>query len=396
MKMNMKDEKESRSDASGLPRRGFVKSIAGGSLGAALATSPVGAVALGTDRVNNRQPAGKRKVLMHVGCQTGGTTVKNLEFKARHGVFNIDGGMPEYIPGKGWDLEDSLRKREACEKYGIKLDAYHLPLTSAGIDKVTHPNIMLGKSPERDREIEEIQQMIMVAGKTGVTLLNYNTTILPVLRTGQTIDPKRGNARYSTWVYEEAVKRNEPLTKAGIVTADDMFERIKYLIDRIVPVAEEYKVRLGNHIADPPTHVGYRGITRWTSPDVFAAMKRFAALSDSPYHGFNFCIGSIAEGLKDPKNEIHEIIRYFGPRKKIFNIHLRNIKGGWDNFQEVYSDNGDMDFYEVLKTLQEVGYPYMVMPDHVPSHPDDPTHEQAFAHAYGYIKAMLQAIAGGA
>ncbi|NDC79235.1 MAG: hypothetical protein EBZ67_15395 [Chitinophagia bacterium] len=190
-----------------MPRRGFVKSIAGGSLGAALAASPVGTVALGTERDATRPTAGKRKVLMHVGCQTGGTTVRNLEFKARHGVFNIDGGMPEYIPGKGWDLEDSLRKREACEKYGIKLDAYHLPLTSAGIDKVTHPNIMLAKSPERDREIEEIQQMIMVAGKTGVTLLNYNTTILPVLRTGQTIDPKRGNARYSTWVYDEAVKR---------------------------------------------------------------------------------------------------------------------------------------------------------------------------------------------
>jgi len=391
----MKRKKIAASDAT-IERRGFVRSLAGGSIGAALLGSPLGNIAVGQDRARTQPPAGPKKVLMHVGCQTGGTTVKNLELKARHGVYNIDGGMPEYVPGKGWSLEDSLRKREACEKYGIKLDAYHLPLTSAGIDKVIFPNIMLGKSPARDREIEQVQQMIMVAGKTGVHLLNYNTTILPVLRTGRTIDPKRGNAQYSTWVYEEAIKKNEGLTEAGVVTADDMFERIKYLIDRIVPVAEEYKVMLGNHIADPPTHVGYRGITRWTSPDVFAAMKRFAALSDSPYHGFNFCIGSIAEGLKDPKKEILEIIKYFGDRKKIFNIHLRNIKGGWDNFQEVYPDNGDMDFYEVLKALQAVGYQYMVMPDHVPSHPDDPTHEQAFAFCYGYIKAMLQAIAGGA
>jgi mannonate dehydratase len=55
-----------------------------------------------------------------------------------------------------------------------------------------------------------------------------------------------------------------------------------------------------------------------------------------------------------------------------------------------------MDFYEVLKALQAVGYQYMVMPDHVPTHPDDPTHDQAFSFCYGYIKAMLQAIAGGA
>ena len=114
--------------------------------------------------------------------------------------------LPTTIEGVGWDLDDSMAKREACEKYGISLDAYHLPLSSAGIDRVDTPNIMLGKSPERDREIEMIQQMISVAGKTGVKTLNYNTTIHRVLRTGRTIDPTRGNASYSTWNYEEAIK----------------------------------------------------------------------------------------------------------------------------------------------------------------------------------------------
>src|SRR5690606_37447047 len=160
------------------------------------------------------------------GCQSGGTSDESLQFKARHGVFNIDGGAPVIIPGKGWDLDDSMRKRDACEKYGISLDAYHWPLTSAGIDKVEYPNIMLGKSPERDREIEILQQMIVVAAKTGVQLLNYNTTILPVLRTGRTIDNKRGNASYSTWNYSEALKQPAPETVAGKVSADAVFERI--------------------------------------------------------------------------------------------------------------------------------------------------------------------------
>ena len=142
---------------------------------------------------------------MHPGCQHGGTGKKNLEFLARHGVFHIDGGSPKFIKGVGWDLEDSLKKKEECEKYGIRLDAYHLPLSSAGINKVSTPNIMLGKSPERDREIEMIQQMIEVAGKSDVRLLLYNTTIQPILRTGRTTDSKRGNAQYSTWNYEEAI-----------------------------------------------------------------------------------------------------------------------------------------------------------------------------------------------
>lgn len=372
-----------------MKRRNFVRGVAAGTLGAA---------ALGTAEARSQAnpKMGNRKVLMKVGCQSGGTTIENLEFKARHGVFNIDGGSPEIIEGVGWDLEDSMRKREACEKYGISLDAYHLPLTSAGIDRVKYPNMMLGKSPERDREIEIIQQMIQVAAKTGVGLLNYNTTIHRVLRTGYTVDPKRGGASYSTWNYEEAVKLNEPKTIAGDVSIDDMFERIKYLLDRIIPVAEEYKVKLGNHIADPPTPVGFRGITRWNSPDVFAGMKRFAELSDSPYHGFNFCIGSIAEGLKDPKTEILPIIKYFGDRNQIFNIHLRNIKGGWNNFQEVYPDNGDMDFLEVIRALRDIGFDGMVMPDHVPRHHAEGSGSQAFAFVYGYIIAMLQVVSSEA
>ena len=150
---------------------------------------------------SENKPAQKKKVLMKVGCQSGGTTVENLEFKARHGVYNLDGGTPKEIPGKGWDLEDSLKKKEACEKYGISLDAYHLPLTSVGIDKVSMPNVMMGKSPERDREIEIMQQMISVAGKTGVHCLNYNTIILTILRTGQNKDPKRCNESLNTWNY---------------------------------------------------------------------------------------------------------------------------------------------------------------------------------------------------
>ncbi len=385
------DESKS-SDNKNIQRRSFVKTIASGSVGAAVCGTSIATAALSSAAQQSVKQVQPKKVLMKVGCQSGGTTKENLEFKARHGVFNIDGGSPKIIKGVGWDLEDSMAKKEACEKYGIALDAYHFPLTSAGIDKVETPNIMLGKSPARDREIEMLQQMISVAGKTGVHCINYNTIILPILRSGVTVDPKRGNAIYSTWNYQEAIKKKEPLTIAGVVSIDQMYERITYLLDRLIPVAEEYKVRLANHIADPPTHKGYRGITRWNSPDVFEGIKRFGNLYKSKYHGFNLCLGSTAEGLKDPKTEILPIIKWVGERNQIFNVHLRNIKGGWDNFQEVYPDNGDMDFFQVLKALRDVDYPYMVMPDHVPHHPDPDSSNQAFAFAYGYIKALIQAV----
>ncbi|MCC5928685.1 MAG: mannonate dehydratase [Cyclobacteriaceae bacterium] len=381
-----------KNQSENVERRKFIKLLSAGSLGSIAISQALSSCTSSQEKAPEGAIKPAKKVLMKLGCQYGAVTEENLSFKARHGVFHIDGDMPKFIEGKGWDLEDSLLKKEACAKYGIHLDAYHLPLTSAGIDRVKMPNIMLGRSPKRDREIEMIQQMIEVSAKTGIKVLNYNTTILPVVRTQKTTDPARGFASYSTWNYEEALKSPQELTLAGEVGVDEIFERITYLLDRILPVAEEYNVKLANHIADPPMPAGFRGITRWNSPDVFEGIKRFAQLYDSPSHGFNFCIGSIAEGLKDPAHEIFPIIEWVGKRKQIFNVHLRNIKGGWNNFQEVYPDNGDMNFYLIMRALRDVDYDGMVMPDHVPYHDAPGAKEQAFAFAYGHISALLQAV----
>jgi mannonate dehydratase len=375
-------------------RRKAISSLVKSYVGVGTALGSVGSIGIGRQSENPRRqtsPAGQ-PILMKVGTQHGGTGKANLEFLARHGVFNMDGGSPRMIDGVGWDMDDAMAKKEACEKYGIALDAYHLPLSSAGIDRVATPNIMLGKSPERDREIEMICQMITVASRTGVKTLNYNTTILEVLRTGRTIDPARGNASYNTWNYEEAIKRNQPKTMAGDVSVDEIFERITYLLDRLLPVAEEYGVRMANHIPDPPVPAGYRGITRWNSPDVFEGLKRFAKLYESPAHGFNLCLGTVASGLKDPETEILPIIEWAGKRKQIFNVHLRNIKGGWNGFQEVYPDNGDMNFAKIIRALKHVGYDGMVMPDHIPHHEDPASGLQGRAFAFGYIKALIEVI----
>jgi len=96
--------------------------------------------------------------------------------------------------------------------------------------------------------------------------------------------------------------------------------------------------------------------------------------------------------LEDPGKETFDVIRYFGSRKKIFNVHFRNIRGRRDSFQETYPDEGDIDFVKAMMVYKEVGYPYMMMPDHVPQHPEDPGRLQAFAFAYGHIRALIQAV----
>ena len=38
--------------------------------------------------------------------------------------------------------------------------------------------------------------------------------------------------------------------------------------------------------------------------------------------------------LPNPGTEIYDVIRYFGSRQKIFNVHFRNIRGHRDDFVE--------------------------------------------------------------
>ncbi len=323
---------------------------------------------------------------MKLGTQSTATPLNVL---AALGVENICSGLPSAKFDGKWSVEDLTKLREHVESFGIKLDLVPLPLSSAYITKSENPNIMLGKSPERDREIDDICQMIRNAARAGIPSLKYNMSILGVVRTETTRG--RGGARYSTFVYDQA-KQNPPLTEAGPVSSEQAWERITYFLNRVIPVANEYKVKMACHPHDPgmPEDRGFRGVHRVLGS--VAGLKRFVAIQESPYHGLNFCQGTVSEMLKDPNREIHDVIRYFGSRRKIFNVHFRNITGGFLNFRETFPDDGDVNFPQVIRTYKEVGFDGMLMPDHVPHIDGDTGGQQAFAYCYGYIRALLQEV----
>lgn len=333
------------------------------------------------------------KAIMKLGCQSGPTDDKRLQFFARHGVEQIC-GYPKDSGNKGhYSVEDIQRTKDLCEKYKIEL-ACIAPsfLASSHIDRTERPAIMLGQSPERDRDIEQIQNLIKDCAKTGVPSIKYNMSLLGVLRTERT--PGRGGATLSTWRLKDAKASGKfkPETRAGRVAADTYWERITYFLDRVIPVANEYKVRMACHPHDPgvPPVEGFQGVDAVLgTPD---GLKKFISIKESPYHGLNFCQGTVSEMLEDPGRQIYDVIRYFGKQRKIFNVHFRNIRGHRNDFQETYPDEGDVDFYKAMLVYKEVGYPYMMMPDHVPQHPDDPGGNQAFAFAYGHTRALIQAV----
>ena len=247
---------------------------------------------------------------------------------------------------------------------------------------------MLAQSPERDRDIEQLQILIKNCAQAGIPSIKYNMSILGILRTGRI--PGRGDAMNHAWNLSEAHPAT-PLTRAGRVDADAFWERITYFLDRVIPVANEYKIRMACHPQDPGVPPeGYQGVNRVLG--TVDGLKKFVTIQESAYHGLNFCQGTISEDLENPAVEIFDVIRYFGTRKKIFNVHFRNIRGHRNNFVEVFPDEGDIDFVKAIKVYKEIGYPYMLMPDHVPLAEADPGSLQSFAFCYGYIRGLIQSV----
>ncbi len=308
---------------------------------------------------------------------------------------------------RGWTAPVLSEFKSRLAELGLSLDMVLLPLSSAAAPLNGAPHVFLGPPAERDRELDQICELIRNLSLAGIPAARYNVAFLGHFRTPDRLG--RGGARLSSFEYDRlADPRSGPgqidlartrrdqaawleVAAHGPLSADDIWERIDTFLGRVVPVAEEYQVRLACHPEDPG--IGdqtYLGLPRVTG--TVEGLKRLVALHASPYHGLNFCIGTVAEMLEKPAEEIGEVVRYFGARGKLFNIHFRNIRGGLFNFVETFPDEGDVDMRAMLRVLHEVGYAYMIMPDHVPEIDGAAPQHVAFAYCFGYIRALMQSL----
>jgi len=136
-----------------MKRRDFVQVLAGG--------AAIGAGAVSCEKPESTAPEPKKKALMYVGTQHfNSITVKDFQYLLRHGVHHICGRVRKLSPEGIWDLDEMKRMKDLSDKHGVSLDNLFLGLTSAGIHRQLWPNILLGKTPQRDREIEIIIENI--------------------------------------------------------------------------------------------------------------------------------------------------------------------------------------------------------------------------------------------
>lgn len=281
-----------------------------------------------------------------------------------------------------WDRAHLEAFREKIESFGLVLDMIQLPLASVPLNRAQCPDIMLA-GPDRDEQIDRICQLIEAAAAAGIPSVKYNFNYIGIPRSP--MEEGRGGYRSEAFRWD-LVDQDEP-GPAGVVAEEEIWTRVEYFLRRIVPVAEAKNIRLACHPHDPATPAGYKGVTRILGS--VEGLKRFVQIQESPVHGLNFCIGTLAEMLEDVA-EAPEITRWFGSRNKIMNVHFRNIIGKRYSFRESFPEEGDVDMPAIIDALRDTGYRYMVMPDHMPTLDGENQQQVAFSFTYGYITALLQ------
>ena len=369
-----------------MDRRTFITTTGVGGAAAAagvLTNGPLGAIA--AEAPTPQPAAAPRKLRMKLGSNANPYDPADLMRIKRFGVASIVGDADQTDPSRRYPtVEEFKRMRELPDKMGLEMAVHSAP-------KPGVRNTLLAKDPERQREIEDFQLMIKNAAAAGIPCVKYNMAILGNVRTGTGPGRADTSHRSSNLKLVQMESDRLGLTEAGIVGADLYWERLTYFLERVVPVANEYKVRIACHPNDsivPAT--GYRGVFPVLSTP--EGLKRYVTIHDSPYHGLNLCLGVLSEMMENPKEDVFEPLAWLAARKKIFNVHFRNIKGNRNHYTEVAPDEGDADFTRAVHILAQHDYDGRITPDHMVSARGDTSGGQAYwAFVYGYISASMKA-----
>lgn len=288
------------------------------------------------------------------------------------GVKGVVTAIYDIPVGEVWPLEKIMELKNKIESKGLNFKV---------IESVpVHEDIKMGL-PTRDKYINNYCETLRNLSKAGIEVVCYNfmpvfdwtrscldyklpdesTALIYDEKTVQKMDPLKGDLALPGWdtSYNKEDLKNLLLQYQSI-TEEDLWNNLKYFLERVIKTAEEVGIKMAIHPDDPPWSIF--GLPRIITNK--ENLERFINLVDSPNNGITLCSGSLGVA---PDNNIPELIRYFGKKGRIHFAHVRNIKiTGEKCFEESAhkSEYGSLDMYEIMKAYYDIGFEGPVRPDH--------------------------------
>ncbi len=245
--------------------------------------------------------------------------------------------------------------------------------------------VQLGQAG-RDQDIETYCRFLRDLGKLGIPVASYD--FHPANTYTTSMVQRRG---YTTRQFDLDDFRNkvEKQQFGRDYSADEIWANYSYFMKAVLPVAEEAGVKLALHPDDPPV-AKMNGVAKlFTHYDGYHRAEQIAG--NSRNWGLTFCVGTWSEGGDRMGKNVFEMIRDFGGRGKILEVHFRNVTGPLPRFVETFPDDGYMDMYQVMKALRQARFSGAIEPDHVPRLAGDTGLLRAgTAYCIACMRAMLR------
>jgi mannonate dehydratase len=246
-------------------------------------------------------------------------------------------------------------------------------------------DVQLGRTG-RDRDIERYRQFLRDCGKLGIPVANYD---FHPGNTYTTSFVERRGYRAREFNLADFRAKVEKQRFEREYSAEDIWANYTYFMKAVLPVAEEANVKLALHPDDPPVAM-MNGVAKVLVH--YDGYRRAEQISGGSKHwGLTFCIGTWSEGGDKMGKDVFEMIRDFGGRGKIIDVHFRNVSGPLPHFVETFPDDGYMDMYQVMKALRQVRFNGTAVPDHVPElFGDQGLRRAGTAYCIAYMRALLR------
>jgi len=300
------------------------------------------------------------------------------------------GGWGPAGDGELWSLDYLLDIKSQINGHDLEWEAIE------NFDPAMWYDVLLD-GPRKQQQIELLKEQIRIVGEAGIPVFGYNFSLAgvasrvkgPYARGGAISVGMEGADDTPIphgMVWNMVYDPDAPEGTVSSVTHKELWERLQYFLNELLPVAEASGVVLAAHPDDPPAPYIRQTPRLVYQPHLY---QDLLDLYPSRHNKLEFCLGSIAEMTE---GDVYEATELYSSQHKIGYIHFRNVRGKVPGYKEVFVDEGDIDMMRILRILKRNQFEGLLIPDHTPQMDCDAPWHAGMAYAMGYMKAAMQLV----